>query len=424
MSETSSSIYRRVIRMVAAVIGLLLCFFCSWLAWRAGLSRLYSTYAADKKWLDAADYAVELSPSDPEAHLIRGEILQSQENFDEAIHEYEQAVALRPRDYVLWIVLGFARDEANNQEGAISALQEAIRLAPDYAEPHWQLGNVLLRAGRLDEAFVEMRRAAESDRSFLPQLIDLAWNIYQADVPSVERAVQPQSSAARLALARYAAKHGKALDAARIFRTIEGAAAEDRRALVTELLASKQFNVAYDIWLTGQGEAERHSSSGFTDGGFEEQINFDDPGFGWQIARTPEAVRVSIDKAQPHAGTNSLRLDWSGDSNPGSPVISQLILVEPNARYRVRFAARSEELVTGGLPLIAIIDAGSKDSREIAQSDALSPKTAPWQDYNVEFATGKETQAVLVVLRRQNCSAGPCPVFGRLWLDDFSLQKL
>lgn len=390
----------------------------------AGVSRLFSKYAVVAGRLDGADRAVELTPSDPEAHVIRGALLKADNKLDEAIKEYEQAAALRPRDYVLWLELGLARDEAEDQAGAINSFTEAVALAPDYAEPRWQLGNVLLRAGRVDEAFLEMRRAAQSNHALLPQLIDLAWNLYNGDVLSVERAVQPQSSAARLALARFAARHGKATDAARIFRTIENVAEEDRRAFLTELLAARQFNIAYEVWATEPGRSASRSGSGFTDGGFEEQINFDEPGFGWQIARNLSSVRISIDKVQPHSGSSSLRLDWSGDSSPASQIVSQLVPVEPNARYRLRFAVRAEELVTGGLPLIAIVDAGAKDSTPLAQSELLPPNTAPWQERSVEFVCGKETQAVLVILRRQSCSNGPCPVFGRLWLDDFSLQKL
>jgi tetratricopeptide (TPR) repeat protein len=424
MSKNSGPIYRRVIQMAIAVLGIISCIFCLWMAALAGSSRLFSAYAADTGRLDGADAALALTPSDPESHLIRGIILKGDNRLDEAISEYEQAVALRPHDYVLWLELGIVRDQAEDQMGAISALKEAVAHAPNYAEPRWQLGNVLLRAGRIDEGFLELRRAAQSKRAFLLQLIDLAWNIYQADVSSIEQAIQPQNTESRLALARFAAKHGKAADGARIFRTIENVAEEDRRSFITDLLAAKQFDVAYEIWSSAPGRKESHSNSGLTDGGFEGQMKLDDPGFGWQIAGNLQAVKLSIDKAQPHNGNSSLRLDWSGDSNPGSTIISQLIRVEPNTRYRLRFAARSEELVTGGPPLLAIIDVGSSDSPQLAQSDFLPSKTAPWQEYNLEFGTTKETQAVLIVLRRQSCSSGPCPIFGRSWLDDFSLQKL
>ncbi|MDT5121129.1 MAG: hypothetical protein QOC96_611 [Acidobacteriota bacterium] len=408
--------------MVIPVTCLLGCLFCLWIAARGGVSRFYSTYAAYSSQLDDAETAVRFSSSDPEAHLIRAAILKGAGRLDEAVQEYEEAAQLRPRDYVLWLELGLARDEAEDQAGAINALREAVRLAPDYAAPRWQLGNILLRSGNINDAFSEMRRAAASDPALLPQLIDLAWTIYQGETAAVERVVQPQTSAARLALARFAARHGKAVDAARIFRTLGDVAAEDRRALLVELLAAKQFNVAYEVWSTAPGRSEHQSN--FTDGGFEEQVNLDEPGFGWQVARNLPALKVSLDQAQPHQGRNSLRLDWSGETNPASPVISQTVLVEPNARYRLRFSVRTEELVSGGLPFIAVSDASSKDSHALTQSDPFPSKTASWQDKSVDFTTGKDAQAVVVTLQRQNCDSNPCPIFGRVWLDDFSLQKL
>jgi hypothetical protein len=411
-------------RTVIPVACLLGCLFCLWIAARGGVSRFYSTYAAYSVQLDDAETAVRFSSSDPEAHLIRAAILKGAGRLDEAVREYEQSVALRPRDYVLWLELGLARDEAEDQRGAINALREAVRLAPDYAAPRWQLGNILLRSGNINDAFSEMRRAAASNPAFLPQLIDLAWTIYQGDVAAVERVVQPQTIAARLALARFAARHGKVADAARIFRALGDMAAEDRRAFLVELLAAKQFNVAYEVWSTAPGRSEHQSNPSFTDGGFEEQINLDEPGFGWQIARNLPALKVSLDQTQPRQGRNSLRLDWSGDANPASPVVSQTVLVEPNARYRLRFSVRTEELVSGGLPFIAVVDAASLDSHALAQSDPFPSKTTQWQEESVDFTTGKDAQAVVVILQRQSCSRNPCPIFGRVWVDDFSLQKL
>jgi tetratricopeptide (TPR) repeat protein len=115
VSKNPDPIYRRVIRTAVALLGVVFCLFCLWTAEHAGFSRLYSTYAAKAGQLDAADAAVLLTPSDPEAHLIRAALLKADSKLDEAIKEYEQAAALRPRDYVLWLELGLARDEAEDQ---------------------------------------------------------------------------------------------------------------------------------------------------------------------------------------------------------------------------------------------------------------------------------------------------------------------
>lgn len=411
----------RMIRFMVAAIALCFMAGATFFAAHAGLSRLDSNSALTSGSLMAADRAIDLTPSDPDAHYSRAVALSFNGEDREAVREYEKAAALRPRDYFLWLSLGAARDGAGDEAGALSAFSEAVRLAPFYAQPHWQLGNVLLRAGQMDGAFSEMRRAAASNPSALmPQLIDLAWTIYNGDIQSVEKVIQPQTAQAHVALAHFAAKHGKTSDAAKIFRSIENVSEEDRRAFLTELLAAKDFRAAYEVW----AKKDARNSSGFTDGGFEEQINLDESGFGWRVAREIQSLRVSIDNVQPHGGKNSLRVDWKGDANPSVPVIQQLILVEPGTRYRLRFSARTDQLVTGGLPLIVIADPSANDSNELAHSGQFKDRTSPWQDYAVEFTTGKETQAVIIALKRQSCSSNHCPIFGSLWLDDFSLEKL
>ena len=156
-----------------------------------------------------------------------------------------------------------------------------------------------------------------------------------------------------------------------------------------------------------------------TDGGGESRTVWD--GFGWEL-RDAQSARISLDTHGPRAGARSLRLDFNGISDAAAH-LSQLVLVKPNSRYRLNFAARTQEIVTGGLPVITVTDA-SRDGRVLAQSSPLPPGTSGWQDYSVEFASSDATSAVYIILQRQHCPDPPCPIFGSLWLDDFSLQKL
>ena len=116
-----------------------------------------------------------------------------------------------------------------------------------------------------------------------------------------------------------------------------------------------------------------------------------------------------------------MRVDFAGNSDPATSVISQLLLVEPATHYELRFAARTEEIVSGGPPHLIITDAN--DGRVIAKSDEFPRQTAGWQYFTVAFNSADTTQAIQITLQRQQCSTSPCPIFGRLWLDSFSLQK-
>jgi hypothetical protein len=60
----------------------------------------------------------------------------------------------------------------------------------------------------------------------------------------------------------------------------------------------------------------------------------------------------------------------------------------------------------------------------LASSAPLPAGTNSWQEVTLEFSSGDTTRAVLISLQRQSCPSGPCPIFGRLWLDTFTLGKL
>lgn len=424
---------QRIVRLVVAGLGLLVCVLGVWQAGRAGLSRLLSEYAVltlrtPSPLLAPANEAVALTPNDPNAHFARAALLERGGLQAEAASEHERAAALRPRDYYLWMMLGNSRDELNDEEGALAALSEAVRLAPYYAQPRWQLGNTLFRAGRADEGFEEMRRAALSNQTLLPNMIDLAWNASNKDPAATESLVRPENKQWRAALAHFFARKGQSAEALKLYRATGGLAEAERQVLVSELLSAKGYAEAYEVWAAVESGSQTPSPAAgaghFTNGSFESQLSFSEQGFGWQFARDPNTLKISLDTTEPRAGKFSLRLDWNGNSQPNPPVTSQLLLVEPNTRYRLTFAARTQEIVSGVLPFIVVIDKNSADNHALAQSPPLAKGSSSWQDYSLDLTTGSQTRAVLVGLQRESCGADPCPIFGRLWLDAFSMQKL
>jgi tetratricopeptide (TPR) repeat protein len=431
LSQSPSA--RRIAHKALAVAGLLVCLWGVWSAGRAGLSRLLSKYAVATTatrapLLSPADQAVSLAPNDPEAHFSRALVLSSLGRQPEAVAEYERATALRPRDYYLWMILGSSRDQAEDEKGALAALNEAVRLAPFYAQPRWQFGNVLFRAGQADEGFREMRAAALSDQTFLPNMIDLAWGASNKDAAATERLVQSESKHWRVALAHFFARKGEPAAALNLYRAAGTLTDQDRQTLIQELLSAKGYAEAYEVWAAGAASSNDKAQPGglsqITNGSFEGQLKLDETGFGWQFVRGVSTLKFSLDTIEPRAGAHSLRLDWSGDSPPAAPVTSQLVIVEPTTRYRLTFAARTQEIVSGALPLVAVVDKSSTDNRSLAQSKPLAKGSSNWQDYSLDFTTGNETRAVLIGLQRETCASESCPIFGKLWLDNFSLQKL
>src|SRR5438105_2575453 len=93
--------------------------------------------------IEAADLAVRLTPNDPEAHYTRAIVLGNLERLSEAAVELNQAISLRPHHYYEWLDLAVTMDRLGDEPAAIRAVDESIRLAPSFAQPRWQSGNLL-----------------------------------------------------------------------------------------------------------------------------------------------------------------------------------------------------------------------------------------------------------------------------------------
>jgi len=227
-----------------------------------------------------------------------------------------------------------------------------------------------------------------------------------------------------MALALFFANHGQPANALSQFGLAKNVTDEKRRELVQVLSTAGAYAEAFGVWrnnTTFPGDAGLLKGKIY-DGGFEATLTFDDTNFGWRPARDVAGLNLSLDTNAPHAGSRSLRLDFNGNSSPDSPIVTQLVLVEPVTRYKLSFAARATNLVTGGPPIVTIKDATTPSLR-LAGSAALPANTAGWQLYGVEFLTGSSTKAIIISLQREGCASSPCPIFGSLNLDSFSLER-
>jgi hypothetical protein len=411
----------RSISRVAVVAGLVVVFLVlTWNTGREGFSSLLSAYAAKTYEIAAANAAVGLSSGSPDAHFVRGAILEARNDPVGAAAEYNAAALARPDACILWLSLARARELSGDPEGAVAAARRAVPLAPYYAQPHWQLGNILLRAGQKGEGFKELRLAGISNPTLMPSVIDLAWRLSDGNPQFVEQAIQPETPEAYLALGRYL-RHLGDLDAALyIYESSAGRAPEsERRANIAALIVAKRFGEAYALW------ARRRQGTTLgvmNDSGFEEEEDLQEPGFRWRTVDKDQGFHLSLDTSDAKQGRSSLRVDFDGESDPAAAVVSQLVVVEARTHYQLRFAARTERIVSGGLPFVAVIDANSNNV--LGRSAELPQATNGWRNYVFDFDTGESSIAVQIGLQRLSCTSPRCPIFGSLWLDDFWLQKL
>lgn len=399
---------------------------CAWAvnsAGRLGLSRIFVKYSMLSGNLTVADKAVEMSPKDADAHRVRAAVLALSQSPAESAGEMERAISLRTADYSLWVDLGLLRDQMGDTAGALAAFDEAVQRAPFYALPRWQRGNLLLRLGQYDAAFNDLNQAAQSNPELLPGFVDLAWSLSHGDPKVVQQIVRINSKTAHTAMAKFFASHAKPQEAMFEFQAAGTTDDDTRRDLINQLLDKKSFAEAYQLWSGANGVTTKgNQPQQIFDGGFESPLSFDDGGFNWRIPRRLQATTVSLDSSQPHSGAKNLRIEFAGDSNPGADVVSQLLLVEPARHYKINFAVRSQEIVSGGLPLITVTDAGVP--KRLGQSPPLSMGSSNWNVLSFEFTTQPTTNAVVLSVQREGCSTSPCPIFGVISLDSFSIEQL
>jgi tetratricopeptide (TPR) repeat protein len=120
---------------------------------------------------------------------------------DQAAKEYkaaqESAGEKDPNAHLLWAKLGEAYDTAGRNDEAVQAYQQAITAKPEVPGYYNNLGNVLARAGKIDEAKAAYTKSAELD----PANAATAWRNFGISLYNANRlgdAVEPLQKSAEL----------------------------------------------------------------------------------------------------------------------------------------------------------------------------------------------------------------------------------
>ena len=415
-------------RRALVILPALLAILSAWFVVRWYVGDTVAEYAPDNpaSATELARLATRWAPGDPFAHWTLG-VLEEKEfsanNLADAVHEYKIAVTLSPNDYRYWMELGRGLEAAGDNAGGERALGRAVELAPAYSLPRWYFGNLLLREGKVDEAFRQLARAGETNPQIRQQVFNLAGQVFGDDVEAMAKAACP-SAALRVQLAIYLAGRQKFPEAMRIWsgtqnRNNERELAEELRK---QLIDAKQFHDALMVMREFEPDAGKlPMPEQFVNGGFEAGTTLtSSDSFGWSIASGSPA-QMTID-SQAHSGRNSLRIVFRAPTKLAVIHVSQAIVVEPDTQYHFECWARTNDLTTGSSPLITILSA--TDNAPLVSSSPLPTGTNDWRRIALDFKTKPKSDGVIVKLTRQPCDdASVCPIFGTVWYDDFNLQR-
>ena len=433
----SISIRSMVLRL--ALLLVLVAVF-GWLGWtiaRAAIGDSVSSYAerspdlSNEARMRGADTAIAYAPQDPLVRWRRGGAYlkaaadeQADALLPTAVAELRAATHASPNDHRLWLTLGRALERSGSNGEARVAFDRAVALAPNHFEPQWGLGNYLLRAGEREAAFAALRVALRRRPLAMPLIFDYAWNTYEGDSRAIISALA-NSKETRAQLAPLFGARQRVVEALQLWRDSGPHTPAETRTLAEALTNTGQFKAAYELWRAANDGTLPPTDSGslLANGGFEE--NFDPastlPLLSWRC-QPGKTVNASLDQQTHAAGQLSLRFRFEQEENLTLILASQTAPVKPITGCCLIPAARREALHRLCTPLVAVVDAADNNRLSVATLP-LPLGTHDWQTTTLRFTTKPETEAVTVRVQRLPCAEPPCPLTGRLWLDDFKLTE-
>jgi tetratricopeptide (TPR) repeat protein len=371
----------------------------------------------------SARLAAELAPSEAEAYFASAAMLDlsmQPDDLPKALKFYETAASLEPNNYFYWLALGKAKERNGDPEAAEKALRYAATLAPNYSEVLWSLGNTLIRNGKDDEGFGQIRKAVEGNAAFAQPAASLAWDLNEGDTGRVEKAVG-DSVPVKIALAGMLAKRGRLDEAVRLWRSVPDerrrAAGDVGKSILGELLKQKRFVDAARV--QAQLSADPGPDVGrVSNSGFEQEVSLSGgDGFSWNIAGGDRpAVGISVE--EKHSGGKSLVMIFDGRAERNFRTVSQVVAVDPGREYRFEAFYRSE-LNTEKTVHWEIVDIST--GAVLASTEPLKAST-DWASAETSFSTEGGSEGVIIRLVREKCLAGDCAIEGRLWIDDVTLK--
>ncbi|MGI8812949.1 MAG: carbohydrate binding domain-containing protein [Pyrinomonadaceae bacterium] len=395
------------------------------ISWQTGNMLAELTLPSQPDARDVSNLAVKLAPSDPSTRWLAAANEKetfTPESIETSTRLFEDVVRRAPNDYRYWIELGRADEQAERADSAELAFRRAVDLAPDYTFPHWQFGNFYLRQNRTEEAFAELKRATERSLVYRDQVFALAWDYFGKDASKVE-SLAADTPDVRASLALFYAVRSSPADSLRIWNLLSPEDKAEHPQIATTIakgLNDKRFYRQALEFSKQSGLDPDAAAETVTNAGFETFVGSDESLFGWKVLRNDGRLDIATDSVVKHSGARSIRFVFRGYSKPALFNLGQIVVVEPKQRYRLSFWVRTENLRSGGQPLLQV--ASANDDAVLGASQPFFSGTSDWQQISIDFTAPENCEGITIRTTRGYCG-DECPIIGTLWYDDFTLAR-
>ncbi|REJ78912.1 MAG: hypothetical protein DWQ47_05575 [Acidobacteria bacterium] len=394
--------------------------------WQIGNMLAELTAPSEQNAMEIAGVVRTLSPDDPTGSwleaVLKGEEF-SPESLAASIEGHKETIRLSPYHYPWWLELGRAYEQLDKPEMAEQSFLRAVELAPAYTLPRWQLGNYYLRAGREEEAFEELRKAAYNDPVYREQVFSITWDYFEQDTTRLDSLVG-DSTNMRVGLAKFYAARERPKKSIELWNSLSEEAKTQNKevgALIARAMFEKRFLKTAIEFSNSLGLEEGTNFETIQNAGFENEISrSDDAFFAWKTD-SKEGVRIQLSRGRKHSGDRSLQVSFGGYSKAEFGNVYKTVALEPGKSYRVSFWVQTEELQSAGLPKLEVLSAS--EGKIIAASETYPRGTNNWKQISVEFRVPDDSEGVVLRTARAFCGEA-CPMLGTIWYDDFTVERI
>ena len=101
--------------------------------------------------IEKADAAIQLFPDEAHFYALRGDARFTDEQYDNAIRNYDIAIRRRDGFFQYYLQRGLSKEKLGNDHAAITDLEKSIELFPT-AIAHYSLGNIAAKQGNKQKA--------------------------------------------------------------------------------------------------------------------------------------------------------------------------------------------------------------------------------------------------------------------------------
>jgi tetratricopeptide (TPR) repeat protein len=323
---------------------------------------------------------------------------------DLVIRLSQNALQLSPFEAAYCVDLAEAYDWAGRPALAAPLFRRALQLFPNSPEINWKAANFYVRTGKSSEALPALKKVLTSDAISRNQVFALTLNA-RIDTDTVIADVLPLDASAFVEYLNFQVDRGDMAGAAKTWDHLlllpSSIEIDQTFHYFDALIKSRNISRASQVWSSlatrfpSRTPPPASDENLVTNGNFHTDIL--NGGFGWRVYPV-KGAEVTQPQSDSGSGGRYLRIDFDGSANPYYDAVAQFVRVKRNSRYTFTAMMRSVAITTDSGVCVQISDAYDP-AKILGSTDSLSG-SVPWSEHTFSFATGANTDLVLMKVVR------------------------